>query len=145
AAKARIVATKLARRSVLAEARATVDVRAATAERLRRTRLVVTLIIAVSLGFLGWQGWLAVTAGAATVSALVVVLAALVSVAGGVILFGVNSTAKERAARLAAEARARREHESRLAAEMTASPRRTGRRVTEQPSRAWTPQPLPQP
>ena len=141
AAKARVVASKMAKQRVLAEARATVDVQAAAAARLRRTRLATTSLLAIALGVLGWQGWLAVTVGVEAVSTMTVAIAGLLALGGGALLRGVNRTASARAAKAAAEAR--------RAADASTQPvvpqRRVVSRTIEQPTREWTPQRLPQP
>jgi len=143
AAKARIAASRLTKQQVLAEARAAVDVRAAAAARLRRTRLAVTAVLVAALVVLGWQGWLAVTAGVAAASGIVAVIAALVAVGAGALQHGINTTARERAARAAAEERARRAEVARE--RVSRAPQRRVRQAPSSPSRTWTPQPLPQP
>ena len=140
AAKARVVASKLSKQRVLEEARAAVDARQVAAARLRRTRLAVTSVMLVATVVLGWQAWLAATAGA--VSGAIIAVGAVVLVAGVWLQRRIAVTARARAAKTAAAARELAE----VAAAATAPPQAARTTRAAQPTqRAWTPQPLPQP
>ncbi len=124
------------------------DPRARAARRLRRTRLAMTFVLLAGVAVLGWQVFVMVGGGLAAGSTMLVAIAGLVVIGGGVLQGRLGRAARARSLSERSGSSARV-----AAARPTVGtdPRRAVGTVDVEldaavpEDRVWTPQPLPQP